>query len=72
MRPGGNVRRNCVRGLRRVGWRRLTCGRDRNRAASAQVRAKREDLYQEVQVRGLIAGAAVGPFGRLSAARPWN
>jgi hypothetical protein len=42
----GNVRRNCVRSLRRVGWPRLTCGRDRNRAASAQVKAKREDLTQ--------------------------
>jgi hypothetical protein len=40
----GNVRRNCVRSLRRVGWPRSTCGRDRNRAASAQVKAKREDL----------------------------
>jgi len=24
----GNVPRNCVRGLRRVGWPRLTCGRE--------------------------------------------
>jgi pimeloyl-ACP methyl ester carboxylesterase len=27
-----------------VGWPRLTCGRDRNRTASAQVKAKREHL----------------------------
>ena len=36
--------RNCVRGLRRVGWPRLTCRWTRNLAVFAQVRAKREDL----------------------------
>jgi hypothetical protein len=34
---------------------RLTCGRDRNRAASAQVKAKREDL---TQVNGTLPAAA--------------
>ena len=45
MRPrGGNVPRNCVQGLRRVGWPRLTCDQGWNKAASTQVKDKREDL----------------------------
>jgi hypothetical protein len=46
MRPDVSARvgHNCVRSLRRGGWPRLICGRDRNRAASAQVKAKSEDL----------------------------
>ena len=40
----GNVWRNCVRSLRRVGWPPLTCGPDRDRTVSAQAKAKREDL----------------------------
>jgi hypothetical protein len=35
------------RASRRVGWPRLTRGRDRNRAAFAQVKAKREDLTSQ-------------------------
>jgi hypothetical protein len=40
----GNVPCNCVRHLRRVGWPRLTCGRDWNKSPYAQVKAKREVL----------------------------
>jgi hypothetical protein len=36
--------RHCVRGLRGVGWPRLTRGRTQNQALFAQVKAKREDL----------------------------
>jgi hypothetical protein len=39
-----NVPRNCIQGLRRVGWPRLTCDQGWNKAASTQVKAKREDL----------------------------
>jgi hypothetical protein len=49
----GNVLRKCVWSRRRVGWPSLTCGRDRNGAASAQVKAKREDLTSEVCERAM-------------------
>jgi hypothetical protein len=40
----GNVRAIAYGASRRVGWPCLTCGRDRNRVAFAQVSPKREDL----------------------------
>jgi hypothetical protein len=43
----GNASRNCVWRHPRVGWPRLTCGRDPNKTPSAQVKAKREDLADQ-------------------------
>jgi hypothetical protein len=47
MHPGVSAETShaiAYRASRRVGWPRLTHGRDRNMAAFAQVKAKREDL----------------------------
>src|ERR1700730_14125315 len=52
----GNVPRNCVRGLRRVGWPRLTGGPERKNGASAQVKAKREDLIRSEDLISVPGG----------------